>query len=48
MEGQIIPSNKLMMEQIQENVRKLVKWFHKINLNGVQTAPDHFFEAIQL
>src|SRR4051794_4316641 len=30
------------MEQIQENIKKLGKWFHNINLQGVQTAPDHF------
>lgn len=29
-------------EQIQEDVRKLGKWFHNIDLNGVKTAPDHF------
>lgn len=23
-------------------VRELGKWFHNLNLNGVQTAPDHF------
>jgi tRNA (mo5U34)-methyltransferase len=28
--------------EIKENVRKLGKWFHNINLRGVQTAPDHF------
>jgi tRNA (mo5U34)-methyltransferase len=30
------------LEQIQENVQKLGKWFHNIDLNGIQTAPDHF------
>lgn len=29
-------------EQIQENVQRLGKWFHNIDLNGVKTAPDHF------
>ncbi|KQS28302.1 TIGR04290 family methyltransferase [Dyadobacter sp. Leaf189] len=29
-------------EQIQENVLKLGKWFHNIDLHGVKTAPDHF------
>jgi tRNA (mo5U34)-methyltransferase len=29
-------------EEIRERVRKLGKWFHNINLRGVQTAPDHF------
>lgn len=27
---------------IQENIQKLGKWFHNIDLNGVKTAPDHF------
>lgn len=30
------------MEQIQENIEKLGKWFHNIDLNGIKTAPDHF------
>jgi tRNA (mo5U34)-methyltransferase len=30
------------METIQENVKKLGKWFHNIDLHGVKTAPDHF------
>src|SRR6478609_7536294 len=30
------------MEQIQENIQKLGKWFHNIDLRGVKTAPDHF------
>jgi tRNA (mo5U34)-methyltransferase len=29
-------------QQIQENVVRLGKWFHNIDLNGVKTAPDHF------
>lgn len=28
--------------EIEQRVRELGKWFHNINLNGVQTAPDHF------
>jgi tRNA (mo5U34)-methyltransferase len=27
---------------IEERVRALGKWFHNLNLRGVQTAPDHF------
>jgi tRNA (mo5U34)-methyltransferase len=27
---------------IQARVRELGKWFHNLNLRGVQTAPDHF------
>jgi tRNA (mo5U34)-methyltransferase len=37
-----LSSNSLMTEQIQEQVDKLGKWFHNIDLHGVQTAPDHF------
>jgi tRNA (mo5U34)-methyltransferase len=37
-----ILSNALRMQQIQENVQKLGKWFHNIDLHGVKTAPDHF------
>jgi tRNA (mo5U34)-methyltransferase len=32
----------MVTEQIQEDVQKLGKWFHNIDLRGVQTAPDHF------
>ena len=35
-------SGELTKAQIAEDVRKLGKWFHNINLNGVETAPDHF------
>jgi len=35
-------AKKLVMEQIKENIQKLGKWFHNIDLNGVKTAPDHF------
>lgn len=35
-------SKKFTTEQITEDVKKLGKWFHNINLKGVQTAPDHF------
>jgi len=43
-----MPSNtlhqilRMTTEQIQENVLKLGKWFHNIDLNGIKTAPDHF------
>jgi tRNA (mo5U34)-methyltransferase len=33
---------ELTHEQIEERVRRLGKWFHNLNLRGVQTAPDHF------
>lgn len=29
-------------EQIRRQVDLLGEWFHNLNLNGVQTAPDHF------
>src|SRR3954466_9161492 len=32
----------LSADEIQERVRSLGKWFHNLNLRGVQTAPDHF------
>jgi tRNA (mo5U34)-methyltransferase len=28
--------------QIRKRLAELGKWFHNIDLNGVQTAPDHF------
>lgn len=40
--GQVISSDALTAEQIRENVQKLGKWFHNIDLRGVKTAPDHF------
>jgi tRNA (mo5U34)-methyltransferase len=30
------------MEQLQEKIQRLGKWFHNIDLGGVKTAPDHF------
>lgn len=30
------------MEEIKENIERLGKWFHNIDLKGVKTAPDHF------
>jgi tRNA (mo5U34)-methyltransferase len=29
-------------DDIQKRIRALGKWFHNLNLRGVQTAPDHF------
>ena len=29
-------------DTIERRVRELGQWFHNINLDGVQTAPDHF------
>ncbi|MDB6125610.1 MAG: putative SAM-dependent methyltransferase [Pedosphaera sp.] len=36
------PFSKLTRDQIQERVRALGDWFHNMDLNGVQTAPNHF------
>jgi len=32
----------LTPDVIERRVRELGRWFHNIDLNGVQTAPDHF------
>jgi tRNA (mo5U34)-methyltransferase len=32
----------LTTDDIRERVRALGDWFHNMNLNGVETAPDHF------
>jgi tRNA (mo5U34)-methyltransferase len=32
----------LSRDQISARVAELGSWFHNLNLNGVQTAPDHF------
>lgn len=29
-------------ESIAQRVRELGRWFHNLNLHGIQTAPDHF------
>jgi tRNA (mo5U34)-methyltransferase len=42
MDATTTSSNELTTEHITENVQKLGKWFHNIDLNGVKTAPDHF------
>ncbi|HWF18632.1 MAG TPA: DUF1698 domain-containing protein, partial [Verrucomicrobiae bacterium] len=33
---------RLTRDQIQQRVRELGRWFHNLDLDGVQTAPDHF------
>lgn len=38
----LITSRELTQADIQQRVWQLGKWFHNINLRGVQTAPDHF------
>ncbi len=32
----------LSQEEIRQRVHELGDWFHNLNLNGVQTAPNHF------
>jgi tRNA (mo5U34)-methyltransferase len=33
---------ELTEEQIRDDIQRLGKWFHNIDLNGVKTAPNHF------
>ncbi|MDB5020495.1 MAG: putative SAM-dependent methyltransferase, partial [Pedobacter sp.] len=42
MDNNNFSSGGLKSDQIQQNVEKLGKWFHNIDLKGVKTAPDHF------
>lgn len=35
-------SNSLTRAEIETRVRELGQWFHNLDLNGVQTAPEHF------
>lgn len=30
------------LEEVQRRIQELGRWFHNINLAGIQTAPDHF------
>jgi tRNA (mo5U34)-methyltransferase len=34
--------SNLTADEIRARVNELGKWFHNLNLRGVQTAPDHF------
>jgi tRNA (mo5U34)-methyltransferase len=36
------PTAHSPVESIQDRVRELGEWFHNLNLQGVQTAPEHF------
>ncbi|QJD96830.1 TIGR04290 family methyltransferase [Mucilaginibacter robiniae] len=42
MNNQTTSPNEFTTEQIQQDLQKLGKWFHNIDLKGVKTAPDHF------
>ena len=35
-------SHGFTQEMIRARVRELGDWFHNMNLEGVETAPDHF------
>ncbi len=35
-------TSTLTRDEIERRVRELAPWFHNMNLDGVQTAPDHF------
>jgi tRNA (mo5U34)-methyltransferase len=41
-EQTMMATSQLSREQIERRVRELGQWFHNLDLNGVQTAPDHF------
>jgi tRNA (mo5U34)-methyltransferase len=34
--------NEMTREQVEQQVRALGRWFHNLDLKGVQTAPNHF------
>ena len=36
----------LSADQIRARVAELGQWFHNMDLNGVQTAPDHFLHCL--
>lgn len=40
--GRRTRSQELTQKEIARKVRALGKWFHNMDLGGVQTAPDHF------
>lgn len=42
MRNQAVSSDEWRQESIRENIRRLGRWFHNIDLQGVKTAPDHF------
>ena len=37
-----VPRRKMTRDEIEAQVRRLGPWFHNLDLNGVQTAPEHF------
>ena len=42
MSTQTIAPHRWTADEIRSRVAELGKWFHNLDLNGVQTAPDHF------
>jgi tRNA (mo5U34)-methyltransferase len=42
MNNQAVSPNGMTTEQIADEIRRLGKWFHNMDLCGVRTAPDHF------
>jgi tRNA (mo5U34)-methyltransferase len=41
-DGSSRSAQRLTAVQIQQRVRELGPWFHNIDLDGIQTAPEHF------
>jgi tRNA (mo5U34)-methyltransferase len=39
---QLITANSWTRVDVEAKIKQLGKWFHNLDLNGVQTAPDHF------
>jgi tRNA (mo5U34)-methyltransferase len=37
-----VEKGKLAPEQVRQKIAQLSPWFHNLDLNGIQTAPDHF------
>jgi tRNA (mo5U34)-methyltransferase len=39
---QLITASSWARVDVEAKIKQLGKWFHNLDLNGVQTAPDHF------
>jgi tRNA (mo5U34)-methyltransferase len=39
---QLITASSWTRVDVEAKIKQLGKWFHNLDLNGVQTAPDHF------
>jgi tRNA (mo5U34)-methyltransferase len=42
MNAELIESQTNLRQHVQQQIRALGEWFHNIDIDGVQTAPDHF------